>query len=59
MNIREGKYTVGTLFRKREKNQTYFMTLLRLAEVAEDGTRNEMNSQPRKPPQQPVRGQEV
>lgn len=27
------------------KNQTYFMTLLRLAEVAEEGAKSEMHSQ--------------
>ena len=34
------------------KNQTYFMTLLRLAEAAEDGARTEMLGHPRNPPKQ-------
>lgn len=33
------------------KNQTYFMTLLRLAEAAEDGAKREMLNQSHKPSQ--------
>lgn len=34
------------------KNQIYFMILLRLAEAAENGVRNELLNQPRNPPRQ-------
>lgn len=33
------------LKRLSPKNQAYFMTMLRLAEVAEDGAKNEMQNQ--------------
>lgn len=36
------------------KNQTYFMTLLRLAEVAEEGAKSEMHNQLRKSPQNTI-----
>lgn len=47
MVVKEG---TDILKKLTPENQTYFMTLLRLAEVAENGVRNEMLSQPRKSP---------
>lgn len=46
--IKEG---MDILKKLSPKNQTYFMTLLRLAEVAEDGAKSEMCNQSNKPPQ--------
>ena len=45
-NIKEG---MNILKKLSPKNQTYFMTLLRLAEAAEDGARSEMNARPANP----------
>lgn len=50
-NVKEG---MNILKKLSPKNQTYFMTLLRLAEAAEDGARSEMTKQSLKPPKQPV-----
>lgn len=44
--VREG---MDILKRLSPKNQTYFMTLLRLAEAAEDGAKSEMYEQANKP----------
>lgn len=39
------------LKRLSPQNQAYFMTLVRVAETAENGVKNNMIKQPRKPPE--------
>jgi len=48
------KETTNILKKLSPKNQMYFMTLVRLAEVAENGVKNEITNQLRKPPKQPA-----
>ncbi len=43
---------IDILKRLSPKNQAYFMTLLRLAEIAEEGAKNEMLNQSRSPSKQ-------
>lgn len=50
-NVKEG---INILKKLSPKNQTYFMTLLRLAEAAEDGARSNMANQQRNPTKQPI-----
>ncbi|WP_204791230.1 hypothetical protein [Oscillibacter sp. CU971] len=45
------KETIEILKRLSPKNQAYFMTLVRLAEVAENGVKNELVSRAGMPPQ--------
>ena len=48
------KETADILKRLSPKNQAYFMTLLRVAEIAENGVKNTVFEQPRKPPMRTV-----
>lgn len=44
------KETTDILKRLSPQNQIYFMTLVRVAEAAENGVKSAMIEQPRKPP---------
>lgn len=44
--------TAGILKRLTPQNQAYFMTLVRVAEIAENGAKNVAFEQPRNPPMQ-------
>ena len=44
--------TAGILKRLTPQNQAYFMTLVRVAEIAENGVKNTVFEQPRNPPMQ-------
>ena len=46
------KETTDILKRLSPKNQAYFMTLVRVAEIAENGVKNIVFEQPRNPPMQ-------
>ncbi len=50
-NVKEG---INILKKLSPKNQIYFMTLLRLAEAAEDGARSNMTNQQRNPTKQAI-----
>lgn len=46
------KETADILKRLSPQNQAYFMTLVRVAEIAENGVKNTVFEQPRNPPMQ-------
>ncbi len=46
--------TADILKRLAPQNQAYFMTLVRVAEIAENGAKNAAFEQPRKPPMRTV-----
>lgn len=46
------KETADILKRPSPQNQAYFMTLVRVAEIAENGVKNTVFEQPRNPPMQ-------
>jgi hypothetical protein len=46
------KETADILKRLTPKNQAYFMTLVRVAEIAENGAKKTLTNQTRKPPRQ-------
>lgn len=46
------KETADILKRLSPQNQAYFMTLVRVAEIAENGVKNIVFEQPRNPPRQ-------
>lgn len=46
------KETMDILKRLSPQNQIYFMTLVRVAENAENGAKHALSEQPRKPPKQ-------
>lgn len=48
------KETADILKRLSPQNQAYFMTLVRVAEIAENGVKNTVFEQPRNPPRQIV-----
>lgn len=48
------KETTDILKRLSPQNQAYFMTLVRVAEIAENGAKNAVFEQPRNPPMQEV-----
>ena len=49
--------TAGILKRLTPQNQAYFMTLVRVAEIAENGAKNVAFEQARNPPMQMVQSQ--
>ncbi len=52
MNKSAAKETADILKRLTPKNQAYFMTLVRVAEIAENSAKNTLIDQSRKPPKQ-------
>lgn len=52
------KETADILKRLSPQNQAYFMTLVRVAEIAENGVKNTVFEQPRNPPMQTAQSQQ-